>query len=398
MTVKTMMFLMLLTAALIAAAWGLASAIDNGEVELRIQARALDGGRVEVAVQPRADEGWGNRQLPELRFLPADAELGRWKSSSPVSVATPDSSEPLESLYCLVTHESPGDEEFWGLVSFGARQWDELHETIRVEVHAGTDADAQSAMVDQCIEAGALAIGLTLPDPQGVEAAIARAIDAGVYVNSFNSGLSAYGDVGSIRHVSVDEVGAGRQAGDHFNAADAGGVALCIIHESSNIGLEERCQGLDDTYEGEVRRVNIGASGLTDREASSAAIAEALTDDIAAVLSLNSRVSILAMELIAASEADVVLGTFDQNGDVLSALTDGQIEFALDTSPFAQAWYTLSTMLNNQPAFSVLVNEIGVADPQQVLGTFDIQLSPRLITAENAEAFMRVNSFTAAQR
>ena len=382
--------------AVIAAALGIVLSSSGGEREVRLQARSLEDGRTEIALQLREGEAWGDRLLPSYRFLATDVEVGRWLSSDALTIAGPD--QPIPQLYCLVTHEGPGDEEFWGLVNFGARQWDALHESIRVEVHSGSDAAAQSERIDQCVDSGALAIGVTLPDPAGVEAAIARAVAAGVYVNSFNSGLQDYGDIGSIRHVSVNEFAAGQRAGELFNEADASGIALCIIHELANTGLEERCDGLEDAYDGGVRRINVGSSGLADRDATSAAISEALTDDLGVVLALNSRISVLALEQIRAQAADLMIGTFDQNNDVLDALINGDIAFALDTSPFAQAWYTLSTMLNNQPAFRVIVEQIGVANPQDILQTFDIQLSPRLITGENAAAFLQVNRFTASQR
>ena len=379
---------------------------ESAEQQVRVQARSLDDGRVEVAIQQHLGDSWSERHLPVARIVPVDAETGRWLSSSPVTLASATTAMPDMSMadeqeparYCLVTHERPGDEEFWGLVSFGARQWDALHDSIDVEVHAGVDAEAQSNKIDECIDNGAIAIGVTLPDPEGVKAAIGRAIAAGVYVNSFNSGARDYAVVGSIRHVSVNEFAAGQRAGVLFNEADVSGVALCVIHEVSNIGLEERCDGLADGFDGEVRRLNVGETGLADREATGAAIKEALTDDVGAVLALNSRLSVLALEQIAAGDMDVMIGTFDQNNDVLESLIAGDMAFALDTSPFAQAWYTLSTMLNNQPAFHLIQTQIGVENPQDILQTFDIQLGPRLISSENAAAFLQVNRFAANQQ
>ena len=60
---------------------------DGGEVVVRIVARRLDGGRVEFGLQQRrADAAWADRQLPERRFFPATATVGRWLASSPVAV------------------------------------------------------------------------------------------------------------------------------------------------------------------------------------------------------------------------------------------------------------------------------------------------------------------------
>lgn len=59
----------------------------GGDVEVRIAARRVAGGRVEFALQQRdADGGWGVRLLPEQRFFPADARVGRWLVSTPLAL------------------------------------------------------------------------------------------------------------------------------------------------------------------------------------------------------------------------------------------------------------------------------------------------------------------------
>ena len=56
------------------------------ELEVRIAARRLTDGRVEFALQVRGSDGaWGERLLPGLRYLRADAESGRWLVSSPLT-------------------------------------------------------------------------------------------------------------------------------------------------------------------------------------------------------------------------------------------------------------------------------------------------------------------------
>ena len=56
----------------------------GGDLEVRVLAKRLDDGRVEVGVQQREGDGWGERLLPEARFLAADADTDVWRSSSAV--------------------------------------------------------------------------------------------------------------------------------------------------------------------------------------------------------------------------------------------------------------------------------------------------------------------------
>ncbi len=57
-----------------------------GDIEWRVNARRLSGGGFEVALQARSGAYgvWGERLLPERRFLPANLEPGPWLFSSPV--------------------------------------------------------------------------------------------------------------------------------------------------------------------------------------------------------------------------------------------------------------------------------------------------------------------------
>lgn len=65
---------------------GTPSAYVAGEVRMVVQRLADD--RIEFALQTRLPgETWGERLLPARRFFPADAEVGRWLVSAPVTVA-----------------------------------------------------------------------------------------------------------------------------------------------------------------------------------------------------------------------------------------------------------------------------------------------------------------------
>ena len=59
-------------------------------VPVRISARLQDDGRIEFALQQQDVSGqWEERQLPRSRYLPENAGVGRWLSSSPLTVSVP---------------------------------------------------------------------------------------------------------------------------------------------------------------------------------------------------------------------------------------------------------------------------------------------------------------------
>ena len=61
-------------------------AVDTTEV--RVAAQRLDDGRTEFALQERlADGSWAARLLPQRRFVPASPRVGRWLTSSVVTMS-----------------------------------------------------------------------------------------------------------------------------------------------------------------------------------------------------------------------------------------------------------------------------------------------------------------------
>ena len=83
------------------------SAGSDGAVEVRIVAEPLEDGRVEVGLQQRQGDGeWGETEKPPLRFLPADAEIGRPLRSSPIVVDTDTRHEMVANNYAEYLFES----------------------------------------------------------------------------------------------------------------------------------------------------------------------------------------------------------------------------------------------------------------------------------------------------
>ncbi len=73
----------------------MSTAAGDSALEVRVAAQLLADGRMEFALQERqADGSWGERRLPRGRFFPADARVGRWLSSSPLTVTMPGALTP----------------------------------------------------------------------------------------------------------------------------------------------------------------------------------------------------------------------------------------------------------------------------------------------------------------
>ena len=89
--------------------WLVTAPLRIDAVVLRVAARRLAGGAVEVAIQLRSagDSSWGPRLLPRRRFVPASLEADRWLSSSPVNALTPTYNSVLESAQLVTFYGYP---------------------------------------------------------------------------------------------------------------------------------------------------------------------------------------------------------------------------------------------------------------------------------------------------
>ncbi|MYD74430.1 MAG: substrate-binding domain-containing protein [Chloroflexi bacterium] len=373
-------------------------------VEGRIAARQLGDGRAEVAIQVReADGDWSDRIRPVLRVLPAETGRGRWKVSSPVTLpmtryhspaaidenpaVTSLDLEAAPELYCVVTHGHERDAEFWDTAVQAIKRWGESV-AIRYRVHHSPIVEQQAEYVRQCVRDGAVAIGVTLAEPDGMAEAVSDAINAGLIVFSFNSGREDYQRLGIKRHISIDERAGGRDAAQRFAAAGVDGHALCVIHERVNVGLEERCDGFADAFPGTVERVYV--AGVRELEATTSEIAERLRDAdgprVSGVLTLNAVVGTAALQAVRESGVQAALATFDQTPEVLDALADGEVLFAIDTLPYHQGWYIMATMLVARNTERIFEGPTfyGMDDASALVLPFAVTLTPAVFTADTA--------------
>lgn len=355
-----------------AAATGLVWASSGGSSEVRVVARQLDDGRVEVGLQTRPvalesgsegpdDRAWSEQILPQARFIPADTPANRWLASSSVTIeveeptppnleeigpfeisGTPTIARPFDrdTLLCVITHGANSD-FFWFQVYSALLDSERWHGIdLRAEMYE--ESSAQANAIRECVDDGAAAIATTLADADTLKPALDAAAEAGVRIVSFNSGADRAGDSNSIAHVSLDENAVGRVAADEFNQRDVAGDLLCIIHEPSNSGLEQRCDSLEASYtEGSVTRVRINAADdpLDVIRAHS-------TETVVGALALNANTAYLMADALSASRPDIVLAAVTADFPrPIAMLYSGRLSFVLWSHALEQGYLTTTALL-----------------------------------------------------
>jgi simple sugar transport system substrate-binding protein len=174
-----------------------------------------------------------------------------------------------------------------------------------------------------------------MANPDALQTSIENAVKAGIPVVTINSGEAKSAQFGAIAHVGQSETIAGEGAGKRLK--DAGKTKmLCVIHEAGNIGQNQRCDGAKQTF-GNVTTLQVDISNPTDAQAR---IRGALQSDpsIDAVLALNSQVAARAVAAAKEASSKAQVATFDLNADVVAAIKDGSILFAVDQQQYEQGY------------------------------------------------------------
>lgn len=239
----------------------------------------------------------------------------------------------------VVTHGQASD-PFWSVVANGVNQArDDLGIEVEYNAPETFDMVAMSQLIDTAVASEPDGLVVSIPDADALGDSIRAAVEAGIPVVSINSGSDVYRDLGILTHVGQTELEAGIGAGQRM--AEAGVTnTICVNQEVGNVALDLRCQGFAEGLGGvpsEVVAVN-----LTDPAGAQAAIEAALAadDTIDGILTLGPTGADPALAALEASgrAGSVSIATFDLSENVLTALSDGTMLFAIDQQQYLQGY------------------------------------------------------------
>ncbi len=271
----------------------------------------------------------------------------------------------------MVTHADDGP--FWSVVKRGA---EDAAASVGVELvwsPSNNDPEKQVQDIEAAISAGSGGIAASLASPDAVAPALAKAAEAGIPVYTLNSGVNQYEEIGAVTHIGQTETVAGEGAGQRFNDLGATKV-LCAFQEQSNVGLEERCAGLEATFEGEVVSEFVGLDA--DQTAQQAAIGAILAEDdsIDAILGTGPVVAVSALSASQDAGKEITIGGFDITPDIISAIDAGDIAFTVDQQQYLQGYLPVILMF------------LQATNQNTAGGGLPILTGPGFVTPDNAAA------------
>lgn len=311
------------------------------------------------------------------------ARLSQWLLASAAATALMASAaqaqEPEQdaSRFVMVTHGVPSD-PFWSVVKNGAEA---AAETVGARLEYRAPSTFDMAMMQQLVEAAVASnpdgLILSFTDENALGGVVQNAVDNGIPVITINSGGDVARNYGARLHVGQSEYEAGRQAAERMQEM---GVekGVCVNHEQGNQGLDQRCDGFVDGFDGNADQLATTYDPTAIRNAIVAYLNQ--NSNVSGVLTLGALAAdpmIRAMREQGATDS-FTLGTFDLSPGILEALDAGELDFAIDQQQYMQGY--LPVMFLDQFVKNGL------------LPAGDVATGPGFVTQENAAQVIELSS------
>ncbi len=256
---------------------------------------------------------------------------------------------------------------------------------VRVEYQAPNTFDmvTMSELIDAAVASRPDGLVVSVPDPDALGASIRAAVEVGIPVITINSGEDASASLGALAHVGQAEYQAGFGGGERLAEAGVRRV-LCVNQEIGNAALDTRCQGLTDALAEHGVPVSVLAVELADPEdtrqrVAGARLAGPSIDGILTLGTTGAEPALVALRELGRVD-DVRFGTFDLSTQVLEAIRDGEIDFAIDQQQYLQGYLPVVLL--------TLYLETGTVPG----GGHAIPTGPGFVTSETAPQVMDLTS------
>jgi simple sugar transport system substrate-binding protein len=268
--------------------------------------------------------------------------------------------------FFVITHGQASD-PFWSVVKRGVDQAaKDMGVNVQYEAPNTFDMVAMSRLIDSAVATKPDGLILSIPDANALGPSIQRAITSGIPVISINSGSDVAQKLGVLVHVGQTEYEAGLGGGEKMAAA---GVkhALCINQEVGNAGLDARCKGFTDAMVKAGAKVEVLPVNLNNPTQSEQTISAALTSkaDVDGLMALGPTGATPALKALkdVNKVGQIKLATFDLSPDVLQAIEQGNMLFAIDQQQYLQGYLPVVLMTLYRTNLNTIANPILMTGP-----------------------------------
>ena len=346
-----------------------------------IEAKIKDGTTLFAVDQQPFLQGYG-----AVMYLMLDKKFGI-KPALPVTATgpgfidknlvgkQPQPDKPLKLV--MVQHAMCAYDPYWCVVEKGMQ---EAAAQMGVEVTIlgpdKFDVEKTAALIDQAVASKPDGIGATITDNQMFKPPLMKAIDAGIPVVAYDTGLGPDKDgIPYLTFWGAEDYVQGYYGGIHL--ADAGAKkGVCINHQVGHTGLDARCQGFVDAYTEKGLPVEVLGVKGEDAAQAQTTISDYYTahPDVDSFLTLGPAGSdpfYAFVEAEGIQPGQIYHATFDISPAGIKAVKDGLTLFIMDAQPYLIGYGTVMSLTlylryGITPAMGVSATGPGFVDKSNV--------------------------------
>lgn len=304
--------------------------------------------------------------------MEAEAEA---PAETEAETAAPAAQAARSDIRIVVVSHGQASDPFWSVVKNGVdAAAADMGVTVEYQAPQTFDMVAMSQLIDAAVASSPDGLVVSIPDPDALEDSIRAAIDAGIPVISMNSGSDVAEAFGILNHVGQTEYEAGFGGGVRM-AAEGVTNALCVNQEVGNVALDLRCQGFADALAEAGGSSEVLAVELADPIDAQQRVLAALTanPDVNGILTLGPTGSAPTLDALREEGlvGEIPLATFDLSPEVLEAVRDGEMLFAIDQQQYLQGYMPIVMLTLYNTNLNTIANDV-------------IMTGPGFVTQENA--------------
>ena len=277
------------------------------------------------------------------------------------------------------------DDPFWHDVRAGAEDAARAFD-VNLFWRSTPDSTERVRLIDEAVQQGFEVLVVTLSDPEAMSEVVQDAALIGVTVYVINVGADIGAALGADSYFGQVETVAGLAVGDRLVEAGATHL-LCVQHEAQNIALETRCNRAGSRLE-QLTTLSVEPNGGTVEEMIEAALLD--DESIDSVLTMNTLVmnqaaaAIDVVRSLPSGGRTLVHAVFELNDEVLDAIEDGSVAFAVDQQPYLQGYLPVAYSRLVQYSELTQGDELADALLQWIAGR-GVLLGPGFVDAHNVQ-------------
>ncbi|MCA1645678.1 MAG: sugar ABC transporter substrate-binding protein [Chloroflexi bacterium] len=268
--------------------------------------------------------------------------------------------------FVVVSHGQASD-PFWSVVKNGVDQAaKDMGVNVEYQAPGRFDMVAMSQLIDAAVASNPDGLVVSIPDANALGPAIKRAVDAGIPVISMNSGSDVAQSLGILTHVGQTEFEAGQGGGTQMATA---GVkhALCVNQEVGNTALDLRCNGFKDTMSKggatvDVLTVDLANPTDSQQRIQAAVTADPTVDGIFTLGPTGAEPALAALQSMG-KLGSIKLATFDLSPAVLTAISQGNMLFAIDQQQYEQGYLPIVLLKLYKANLNTIANPVLMTGP-----------------------------------